>query len=322
MIKTRRPIPGTRPPIYPIDNAITRLNPLAYWPMIDKGDRLMDTKGLNHLTNFGSIPNPDGRYFDGVNDYSVQFVHDIQQGILSYLGNDTTTAKFQDDGQNFEDWVSSMSANYMLVVTNDDTSITWGYCGEIDTTSTDINIYTDIALTTRGWKGAAPIAGAKNPSTYEIRRTDFQLTNRITVGFWIKPDFTGLIRYLFSKQGTNVSFVFLGDATDHFRFYSGGAGGANAATAVNVTYENKWYFVVGCANGSETNIYVNGFYEASALTPLLPKDTYAPVQIGGITGSFCKSIIGDAFILNRTIYAVEIQNLFQDLAWKYEEIGR
>ena len=87
---------------------------------------------------------------------------DTEQGNLSYTdegGNET----FTDDNQWFDPWRS----DYHIVVTNNDTTETWGYLG-VEVSDTEIYVYTDVARTLPGWNGTPP--GGKTPSSYEILR--------------------------------------------------------------------------------------------------------------------------------------------------------
>lgn len=94
-----------------------------------------------------------------------------EQGEIGYKGNDTTTAEFRDTDQVWDDWsTSSGNAGYALVATNTDGSVSWGYLGEFS--SSDITVYKDWALTTRGWNGVAPVAGGKTPASYHVRRAE------------------------------------------------------------------------------------------------------------------------------------------------------
>lgn len=97
---------------------------------------------------------------------------DTEQGTLSYVGNDTTTAVLKDTTQVWTDWstIAGNAAGYAAVVTNSDGTVSWGYLGEETETAGEIEVYTDLALTTRGWNGVLPIAGSKTALSYHVRR--------------------------------------------------------------------------------------------------------------------------------------------------------
>jgi len=99
-------------------------------------------------------------------------VLDVNQGTLTYMGNDTTLAEFRDNTEDqFTEWATTApgTAAYLLAVTNSDGTVTWGYMGAWNNLGKDIDIYTNIGLTTRGWNGALPATGVKTPSSYEVR---------------------------------------------------------------------------------------------------------------------------------------------------------
>lgn len=97
-----------------------------------------------------------------------QFAHaikDDEQGDLSYTteGADKT---FTDASQDFEDWESaSPNAAYLIMVTNDDDSVSWGYLGAA-VSATEIKVYEEITLATSGWNGTDP--SAKTPVSYDV----------------------------------------------------------------------------------------------------------------------------------------------------------
>lgn len=138
----------------------------------------------------GGNPTRQGAYMDfgGADDYCRLQAADIQQGVLSYLGNDTTTAEFRDTSQDFSEWQTIVgNAKYMLTVINNDITTSWGYMGTANNgagVNDDIDIYTDVGLVVRGWKGILPVTGGKTVSTYEVIKTDFQITAETTAGCW------------------------------------------------------------------------------------------------------------------------------------------
>ena len=91
--------------------------------------------------------------------------YDTQQGNLSYT-TENSDKTFTDDAQDFADWESATpNAVYLIMITNDDTTVTWGYLGA-KVSATEVKVYQDITLVTTGWNGQDP--SAKTPLTYEI----------------------------------------------------------------------------------------------------------------------------------------------------------
>ncbi len=97
-----------------------------------------------------------------------QFSHavkDDEQGNLSYT-TENSDKTFTDDGQDFGDWESaSPNAAYMIVITNNDSSVTYGYLGA-EVSATEIKVYQEITLATSGWNGQDP--SAKTPVSYDV----------------------------------------------------------------------------------------------------------------------------------------------------------
>lgn len=87
-------------------------------------------------------------------------VHDSNQGSLSYSSNE-----FTDDGQDFSDYTEG-NYIYKLVVTNDDSTESWGYIGGTDGDTT-AQVYQDRSCDTAGWNGTDP--SGKTPSSYEVQ---------------------------------------------------------------------------------------------------------------------------------------------------------
>jgi hypothetical protein len=62
--------------------------------------------------------------FDGSTSYLRQKTYAVNIGTLAYSGN-----SFIDTGQDFAAYKASSPASYMLVVTNSDNTVSWGYLG-------------------------------------------------------------------------------------------------------------------------------------------------------------------------------------------------
>lgn len=233
------------------------------------------------------------RTFDGTNDYMHQKVYDTNQGAMTFIA-DGGSAEFRDAGQDFSDYeTTSGNASYMIVITTDN-GVSWGYMGASNNSGLDIDIYSDIGLTTRGWKGrTTPQATPDTPASYEVRKTDFQITTgNISIILWIKPDdgqpashlfvlakdggngfrtwyvhhrTDGSLRFYISEDGTNVGGIF---NTDNLL-----ADGAQSSwTMVGFTYNvstQKAYMVI---NGIVPAINTNDLGKASFFdsnTPLM-----------------------------------------------------
>jgi hypothetical protein len=125
--------------------------------------------------------------------YLKQVALDTNQGALSY-----STNNFVDDGQVFTTWATSGgNAAYIIVITQDDASIRWGYLGAT-VNATTIKSYTTIQCDTAGFNGAS----AGTPSAYEIR----------TAGYDTNP-------YAFGGKGILVGALPVGATAVELDFY-------------------------------------------------------------------------------------------------------
>lgn len=99
--------------------------------------------------------------------YSYPSASDTEQGALTY---NPVANSFQDAGQDFSEWETlAGDAVYSITVTNNDSTVAWGFLGAAFTTGgadDSIYVYTDVELITAGWNGEV---GGKVPNTYEVR---------------------------------------------------------------------------------------------------------------------------------------------------------
>lgn len=179
---------------------------------------------------------------------------DSEQDALNYIGDDTTTAQFKDAGQDFTDWSSTTApAQYAIVVTNDDGTITWGYCGDDDATL-QVDIYTDRALTTRGWNGVLPVAGGKTPISYHVRRgelfsghrpidtTNVQTGDNALLSFGTTADET--VAQVIARLAKQLGWVWRvsGEAELYFGESTNDSAPFNVSDGANATYVAAGYF--------------------------------------------------------------------------------
>ena len=210
--------------------------------------------------------------FNGSNQYLKQKVYDTEQGTLAYSGND-----FQDDGQDFSDWeTTSGDAAYMIVVTNSDSTVSWGYLGAAFTTTNtndSVHVYTDKALTTAGWNGDDP--SGKTPSSYEIRKTEFQFGSNgsFTFGCLLKLTDTTVSSGIVKRRGgASVGFQVRFDYSSGKVFFYGDSGAF--AQSVSQLQQNVWYFLCVTFDGSNAKVYLNG--KAGDTQSLAVSDSYHP----------------------------------------------
>ncbi len=263
--------------------------------------------------------------FDGTADYLKQKVWDTQQGVLSYQGNDTATAEFRDTTQNFAEWQSSSNAAYMIVVTNSDASISWGYCGVSNNSGADIDIYTTKAMAARGWNGTAPVAGGKTASSYEVRKTDFQITSAITLGTWFKSSLSsGNNRIIMSKGSDYLlnSFYVSLQANAALSYpngillrYNNNADSIGFSTAVN---DGVWHLLAATFSSAGRAIYLDGVSQYSNATAVTLNDVNYAFTIGAESDAGLKfnGSIDNPFVYNRALTATEVLNLYNNSSRK------
>jgi hypothetical protein len=182
------------------------------------------------------------------------------------LGYLTTPARFQDQSQNFSTYQTNVgNAAYMIVITNNDATVSWGYMGAASTVTNandTIAVYTDKALSSAGWNGQDPTA--KTPSSYEVRKTNFQITGAVTVGAWVKQTTWATNKYLINKySGTNATSSVLlhtGITVKRPVFYvMSGSTSYSAVASSDVLTDGQWAYIVGVyVPSTSVSLYVNG----------------------------------------------------------------
>ena len=140
------------------------------------------------------------------------------------------------------------------------------------------------------------------------------LSGNLTISTWINPSQTTVLKDVLRKYdptGIKLNYWILIDATGQVQFYIGGASTANAARSVTLLSPNNWYHITGVYNGT-TNIYINGIYEAIAVTSLAPIVNTQNVHIGGgyTDTRFFNGSIDEVRIYNRALSASEVAGLY------------
>lgn len=271
------------------------------------------------------------RTFDGANDYFVQKTYDTQQGALTFVA-DAGSAEFRDAGQDFSAWeTTSGNAAYMIVVTSDN-GVSWGYMGASNNSGADIDIYSDIALTTRAWKGrTTPNGSGDTPASYVVRKTDFQITSSMSILMWVKPDDgqpdggaqSPLAKYSGNTAST-ASFVLQLDTAGKILFYT-----TDGTDALDYEKTDDAVFSNGAQSafthiaavytygvGASVVLYKNGSAVASSTTGTIQislLDSYLPICVGTLpavlTQKF-KGQIASVMIFNTALSETEIERVY------------
>ena len=317
--------PGLEPDTY--DSCI------LYWNQGDArmyGDGSFMTDGSgggNHLEQAlvgASQPVENATYlhWDGTDDFMSQEVLDSNQGAMTFVA-DAGTAEFRDAGQAFAEWeTTSGSAKYSIIITTDN-GTSWGYLGASNNSGLDIDVYSDKALTTRGWKErTTPQASPDTAASYEIRVTDFNVTDDFSGFAVVRLDDgqPGANNNILGKYTTNAAafrFIVMSDGV--LRFYISGNGTTvpyeNTSSAVFPNDQTGWYFVGFSydASAGDCIIYSQGVAVTSTEVGTLPTsiyDTSAPFAIGALNVDttptwFLKSDLAASGLFDCTMTAAE-----------------
>ncbi|MEI6462308.1 MAG: LamG-like jellyroll fold domain-containing protein [bacterium] len=244
---------------------------------------------LTGVQSLASGVRNSGLTFDGTGGYLRQQTIATNLGTLSYsVGNDTTTATFEDDGMDFNTYATAAgNSPYMIVVTNSDNTTSWGYLGVASGTGNkDIQIYTTKARATRGWGANGsilPINGSKVPVGYEIMKTDYQFSGSFSYNFWIK-DVDWANSWIVNKgSSVNSSSDFgiyrtYGDNLYHTRLQTSGGnyvlnfpGPQNTWSCISIVYDSV---------NNTFSVYENGTLQSSLPTSGTPNNNYYGLRIG------------------------------------------
>ncbi|MEI6327377.1 MAG: LamG-like jellyroll fold domain-containing protein, partial [Candidatus Roizmanbacteria bacterium] len=304
--------------VTPLDNVALSLK--AWTPVADSGG---SSNGLSvQGSTTGVASNATGirnsaYTFDGSSGYLRQATIGMNIGTLTYAtGNDTTSAQFEDDGQNFSTYqTTSGDASYMLVVTNSDNTLTWGYLGTASGTGNkDITIYTTKARATRGWGASGstlPIGGSKVPVGYEIRKTDFQLSSTFTVGAWTTRNASDNGGVIGKKTGSVGNGFGLSISDNDIRFGTDSYGVSHFAFSPGTA----WHFYVVTFSSGTATVYIDG---ASVVSngSLTLSDTYAPLTVGfdyywsGTNDRHLNGSIDEPFVTTEVLTAAQIFDMY------------
>lgn len=238
-----------------------------------------------------------GRAFT-TNDFVFLDEIDDEQGAMTFIA-DGGSAEFRDAGQDFSDWETAPSvglAAYRITITTDN-GTSYGYMGASNNAGADIDIYSDYALTTRGWKGrTTPQATPDTAASYEIYKTigTTNLTGDQTHIVVLKPDDgqPAAAKILFSRDSNvagTVSMYAALETTGKVTLYASEDGTnyesitTNAAVFSNgaQTVFTNLIFVLDKTNATGA-IYVDGVAVATTETISTGAlfDTHAPLMIG------------------------------------------
>jgi len=158
-----------------------------------------------------------------------------------------------------------------------------------------------------------------------VSTTTFSLGGLVSVSVWLKFNTlsadTADITYKRTDTTTIDFWMVNNEEFEEFRFYTGGTADNNAAFSATIPVVDRWYHVVGVYDGVNTKIYVDGQFEADAVTPLAPNDGDTSMFIGeGFNGSrFLSGEIENLKVYSIALTSGEIQQLYNDSFWYFRK---
>lgn len=284
-------------------------------PLSVQGNPLSDPTGVSSDTS-GARNN--AYKFDGSTGFLRQKTYAVNVGTVTYGTN-----VLNDSGQTFTSYKSANPATYMVVVTNSDNTVTWGYIGS-GGAGTAVNVFTTKAEAVAGWNGTDPTG--KTPVGYEIRKTDYQqigMRNAFTIGAWFKTTASGQIQSIVSRYGQSAwsgpgPLLAVND-TGNLYYHDGGAVNETSSSTVN---DGFWHFgVISQSGGQNRQLYLDGKLVVNDTTNWSGSTEYAPImQVGASINPssvpmwLFNGSLDSPFVISSALTASQIQDLYNSTA--------
>lgn len=188
--------------------------------------------------------------------------------------------------------------------------------------NTGVKIYSARNGSTQSWANVETGFNANAISSYEIRKTDFQITGAMTLGAWIKSNSSMSGKFLMSKYDTTSNYRSWGirGGTSSEIIFSVSDNGTNLFNAGDniALNDNVWHFVVGVYSPSSyVKIFVDGVLKDTNTTsiPASLFDTSREFLLGayqaaGVKAGFFPGSIDEPFIMNISLTADQVLNLY------------
>lgn len=141
--------------------------------------------------------------------------------------------------------------------------------------------------------------------------TSLNITGRLTVSAWIKPNSAALSGYpmIVTKGTINTGYLFfLDEGKPHLRLKTTPDTGVTALTSLTA---NNWSHVVAVYDGTNAKVYINGKQDNSANVGSITLDSNTgSLGIGGRENNYIKGVLDDVRIYNRDLSPMEIIELY------------
>ena len=188
-------------------------------------------------------------------------------------------------------------------------------------TAAGVKIYSTKTGSTQSWAGIETNFNANAISSYEIRKSDFQITGALTVGCWIKAG-VQTSKFIFDKYDTGSNYRSWGLCINENQYpvfnISNNGSDIFSAIRTSVITDNLWHFWTGVYTPSTSiKLYIDGVL-VNANTTSIPSailDTSVMLLVGayqsaGVKTGFFTGSIDEPFIYGRALSDTEISNLY------------
>ncbi len=264
--------------------------------------------------------------------YKITFAY--KGNYVKYHVKDLTNNVFikswtENNPSNSIDW-SLYSAYFTVPSTCTSISIgVWGtYLGdtvyfdnvsvkEVTDTATDgVKIMSTKGGSTQSWAGISASFNYNASSyTFEVRKTDFQITGDLTVGAWVKNNQSNTVEKGVISRGTGGTGPFIlfggtGSNSAYLRIHTVGGRADSPKTFLPV---NEWAYLVGTYDGNTVRLYLNGTEQGTGTikaSAILDLNDNLLIGAYGVGSDKISGTIDEPFITAEALTADQIKNMF------------
>lgn len=181
--------------------------------------------------------------------------------------------------------------------------------------NTGVKIYSTKTGSTQSWANVESGFLPNSIASYEVRKSDFQITVAMTLGAWVNPNGANEVGYIISKSNyTGLGFAMYWDGSGNkVDFYSNG-GSSNTSSTI-FTESGEWVFVTVTKDVSgNVAFYKNGVAVGTGSGATV-SDSSNGFRIGNRAGGTAEAAlfngsIAKPFIYDRALSNTEILNLY------------
>ena len=190
----------------------------------------------------------------------------------------------------------------------------------IDTQIDGVHILSTRNGSTRNWAGIDTGFNYNDTNyTYEVRKSDFQITGAMTIGAWVKRATTGYEIFMSkARMPSEVDFMLAFNPNNYpsFKIY-GPSNSASVGSTIPII-DTDWHYIVGVYEpGAAESMYIDGVrvgYNTSSI-PASIHDSMYGLQFSGyagvLGGLWFKGTIDEPFITAEALTAGQISDMYQ-----------